>query len=137
MQRELLPRPPPPLPPEVQSTEEHEDNLNNEQQEEGREQQISREEQEYGKDLVHLRIYELEAIKRTRKVHTNLKTQRNAVQNILKEPYGIPAPFFTKGQWVYRIIELLKHVNMNQILMGPYQPSSSSKECIRQKVHIN
>ena len=67
-------------------------NPNDEQQEEGREQQISREEQQDGRDLVHLRIYELEAIKKARKLHTNLKTRRNAVQNMLKEPYGIPAP---------------------------------------------
>ena len=59
------------MPPEVQSTEEHEENPNDEQQEEGREQQISREEQQDGRDLVHLRIYELEAIKKARKLHTN------------------------------------------------------------------
>ncbi|KAF6069716.1 Reverse transcriptase (RNA-dependent DNA polymerase) family protein [Candida albicans] len=106
------------LPPEVQSTEEHEENPNDEQQEEGREQQISREEQQDGRDLVHLRIYELEAIKKARKLHTNLKTRRNAVQNMLKEPYGIPAPF-TKGQWVYRIRAKARKYESN--LDGPYQ----------------
>ena len=106
------------LPPEVQSTEEHEENPNDEQQEEGREQQISREEQQDGRDLVHLRIYELEAIKKARKLHTNLKTRRNAVQNMLKEPYGIPAPF-TKGQWVYRIRAKARKYEPN--FDGPYQ----------------
>ena len=104
--------------PEVQSTEEHEENPNDEQQEEGREQQISREEQQDGRDLVHLRIYELEAIKKARKLHTNLKTRRNAVQNMLKEPYGIPAPF-TKGQWVYRIRAKARKYESN--FDGPYQ----------------
>ncbi|KHC71602.1 hypothetical protein MGS_04634, partial [Candida albicans P78042] len=106
------------LPPEVQSTEEHEENPNDEQQEEGREQQISREEQQDGRDLVHLRIYELEAIKKARKLHTNLKTRRNAVQNMLKEPYGIPA-LFTKGQWVYRIRAKARKYESN--FDGPYQ----------------
>ena len=54
------------------------------------------EEQQDGRDLVHLRIYELEAIKKARKLHTNLKTRRNAVQNMLKRTIWHSSTFYKR-----------------------------------------
>ncbi|EMG45183.1 Pol, partial [Candida maltosa Xu316] len=52
-------------------------------------------------DDVNLRLHDLDLLMQDREEHNNLKKRRDAMRNLLLEPYGTPA-VYSKGQWVYR-----------------------------------
>lgn len=74
------------------------------------------------RDLVHIRLYELDKLKKNQELHSDLKKRRVAVRNILKEPYGIPATFL-KGMWVLK--ERAKASKLEPNFDGPFQIKES------------
>lgn len=77
----------------------------------------SREYQEEHDNFI-LRLHQIDILIKDREEHNQLKRRRDAMHNLLREPYGRQATF-TKGQWIYKRNK--KHKKSDPNFDGPFQ----------------